>query len=215
MSQIRKINGVYYIEFHARGLLYSQVAGTHLEEAQKLLRQVEEKIAGGEALTITRHIDLPDFYERFLCEAKAQYSTQSVKRFAGTIKHFSSFLDESFPQVHRLDQLTPALMESYKVYSTKTQKAKIVNLTILLIRDVLEFGIKLGFLNDNPALHVRLLPWPKTVERKQTLRYNKARQLLSQGVGLGKLSQLLNLPDISRAVYYANLIPLTRDDVYN
>jgi len=217
LGQIRKINGVYYIEFHARGLLYSQVVGTHLEEAQKLLLQVEEKIAGGEALTMTRHIDLPDFFERFLLEAKGQYyySPKSVKRFTTTIKHFSSFLDENFPQVCQLAQLTPAILESYKAYLVKTQKVKIVNLTILLIRDILEFGIKLGFLNDNPALHVRLLPWPKTPERRTTARYNKARQLLTKGVSLSKLSQLLNLSDISRAVYYANLIPLSREDVYN
>ena len=78
MGQIRKINDVYYIEFYARGLLYSQIAGDNLEEAQKLLPQVEEKIAGGEALTIVRHIDLPDFFERFLVEAKDQYSTLKV-----------------------------------------------------------------------------------------------------------------------------------------
>ncbi len=215
MGQIRKINGVYYIEFHARGLLYSQVAGPHLEEAQKLLLQVEEKIAGGEALTITRHIDLPDFYERFLSEARAQYNPKSVKRFISTIKHFSGFLGENFPQVRQLAQLTPAIIESYKVYLVKTQKVKIVNLTILLMRDLLEFGIKLGFLNDNPSLHVRLLPWPKAAERRPTVRYNKARQLLPKGVGLAKFAQLLNLSDISRAVYYANLIPLSREDVYN
>ena len=78
MGQIRKINDIYYIEFHARGLLYSQVAGTRLKEARKLLKQVEEKIAGGEALTIIRHIDLPDFFERFLSEASLQYSPKSV-----------------------------------------------------------------------------------------------------------------------------------------
>ena len=215
MGQIRHINGVYYIEFYARGLLYSQVAGSNLQEAKKLLMEVEEKIAGGEALTMTRHIDLPDFYERFLSEARAQHSPPSVKRFTSTIKHFSSFLDADFPQVRRLAQLTPAVVESYKIYLVKTQKPKIVNLTILLIRDILEFGIKLGFLNDNPSLHVRLLPWPKTPKRRPTARYIKARQLLAQGVSLSKLSRLLNLPDISRAVYYANLIPLSREDVYN
>ena len=245
MGQIRKINGVYYIEFHARGLLYSQVAGNNLEEAQKLLLRVEEKIAGGEALTITRHIDLPDFYERFLSEARVQYSPQSVKRFTSTIKHFSGFLDENFPQVRQLAQLTPVIIESYKAYliampfpkvshmsfpnhdlhrrssaignpgMASSRGIKIVNLTILLIRDILEFGIKLGFLNDNPSLHVRLLPWPTALERRPTVRYNKARQLLSKGLGLGKLSQLLKLPDVSRALYYANLIPLSREDVYS
>ena len=98
----------------------------------------------------------------------------------------------------------------------KKQKVKIVNLSILLVRDILEFGIKLGFLNDNPSLHVRLLPWPRTLERKPTARYDLAKQpLLPKGVGLVKLAQLLKLPDISRAIYYANLIPLSREDEYS
>src|SRR5208282_660423 len=143
------------------------------------------------------------------------FSPRTVDRFTATIKHFSSFLEENFPQVRQLAQLTPAIIESYKVYLVKTQKIKIVNLTILLTRDILEFGIKLGFLNDNPSLHVRLLPWPKVPERRTTARYELARKLLPKGVGLGKMAQLLKLPDISRAIYYANLIPLSREDVYN
>ena len=214
MGQIRKINDVYYIEFYARGLLYSQVAGPDLEEAGKLLSQVEKKIADGEALTIARYIDLPDFYERFLLEASSQHSLKSVKRFAGTIKHFNGFLQVNFPQARQLDQLTPAIIESYKTYLVKTQKVKIVNLSILLIRDILEFGIKLGFINDNPSLHVHLLPWPKMSERKSTLRYKTAQQLLLKGVGIGKLAQLLKLSHISRAIYYADLIPLKRQDIY-
>jgi len=215
MGQIRKINDVYYIEFYARGLLYSQVAGRKLEEAQRLLLQVEEKIAGGEALTITRHIDLADFYERFQTETRAQFAPKTVKRFAVTITHFSNFLENDFPQVRQLSQLTPAIMESYKVYLVKTQETKIVNLTILLIRDILEFGIKLGFLNDNPSLHVHLLPWPKILKRRPSARYSQAKQLILQGVGISKLAQLLNLPDINRVIYFANLIPLSREDVYN
>ena len=216
MGQIRKINGVYYIEFHARGLLYSQIGGNTEVEAQRLLRQVEEKIAGGEALTIARHIELPDFFDRFLADAAVQYpfSPRTVKRFAAAIKHFSAFLQENYPQARQLAQLTPAIIESYKAYLTKTQKIMIVNLTILLIRDILDFGIKLGFLNDNPSLHVRLLPWPEALKRKVTRRYEIAKRLLPQGVGLGKLVQLLKLPDISRAVYYAHLIPLSREDIY-
>lgn len=217
MGQIRKINDIYYIEFHARSLLYSQIAGSNLEEARKLLQEVEEKIARGEALTIARHIDLPDFFERFIVEAKSQFydSPKSVERFGTLLNHFSSFLAQDFPKVHQLAELTPVIIESYKVYLVKTQKVKVVNLSILLIRDILEFGIKLGFLNDNPSLHVRLLPWPRTSERKSTARYEMAKQLLSQRVGLAKMTQLLKLPDISRAIYYANLIPLSREDVYN
>lgn len=213
MGQIRKINDVYYIEFYARGLLYSQIAGQNIDEARKLLQEVEAKIAGGEALTVARLIELPDFFERFISEVSVKYGPSSVKRFQETIKHFSEFLKLDHPQVHQLAQITPAIMESYKAHLAKNQKPKIVNFTILLIRDILEFGITLGFLNDNPSLHVRLLPWPKTPERKLTDRYDQARELLYKGVSLSKLSLLLKLTDISRTIYFVHLIPLSREDM--
>jgi hypothetical protein len=214
MGQIRKINGLYYIEFHARGLLYSQVAGDDPKKARQLLDEVEAKIAGGEALTIVRHIDLADFYERFLAQAGDLYTPQSIRRFSSTIGHFNSFIKAELPQVCQLAQLTPAIIESYKAHLVKTQKPKAVNLTILLLRDILEFGIKLGFLNDNPSLHVRLSVWPDSPDRKKTARYELARHLLNTGVGLGKLAQLLKLRDIAQGVYFSGLIPLSREEAY-
>jgi hypothetical protein len=214
MGQIRKINDVYYVEFHARGLLYSQLAGDKLEEAQKLLHQVEEKIACGEALTLSRHIELPDFFDRFLAETRERFGPRTVRRFECSIQDFCEFLKKEFPRVNRLDQLTPAVVESYKKFSAGRQKAKTVNLSILLIRDILEFGIRLRFINDNPALHVRLLPWPAPNKRRETQRYLQAARLLSQGVSLSKLAQLLKLTDITRAVYFADLIPLSREDLH-
>jgi site-specific recombinase XerD len=212
LGNIRQINGVYYIEFYARGLLYSQVAGQSLEEAQRLLSQVEEKIAGGEALTITRYIDLPDFFERFLSQARGERSPKTVGRFSSVIKHFSSFLKSDFSQVTQLSQITPAVLESYKAYLVKTQKPKMANFTVLLIREILEFGIKLGFINDNPSLHLRLLPWSRAAQRRSTPRHELAKQLLSKGIGLAKCAQLMGLTDMARLMYFADLIPLNWQD---
>ncbi len=215
MGKIRQINGLYYIDYMARGLLYSQLAGSNLKEAQDLLEKIEEKIATGEALTISRHIDLPDFFERFLTDSANHHSPKSVARYAAVIKHFLDFLSKDFIHVHQLDGLTPVIMETYKMTLVKSRKAMTVNFSILLLRDVLEFGIKLGFLNDNPSLHVQLLPWPSRPERKATARYIKASELLQIGVGLGKLSVLLGFKDIARTLYFSNLIPLSRHDVKN
>ncbi len=214
MGQIRKINDTYYIEFYARGLLYSQIAGNDLETARDLLLQIEGKIERGENLTISRHIELQDFFRRFLAEATTQHGSSSVRRFSSTIRHFSDFLRNDFPKIHQLDQVVPSVVESYKADLARAQKAKIVNLSVLLLRDILEFGIKLGFINDNPGLHVRLLPWPKSTERKMTERCIKAKQLLSQGVSISKAAQLLNLSDMARLFYFAHSIPLSREDAY-
>ena len=209
MGQVRKINGVYYIEFYARSLLYSQMAGSDLAHAQKLLDEVEAKIARGEALTVARHIELPDFFERFLSEAKRQNTAKTVGRLASTIDHFRDFLQANFPCARQLAQLNPMILEAYKQHLVKSQSIKVANLTILLLRDVLDYGIKLGFINDNPSLHVSLLPWPKRSAYRPTARYQKAQQFLSKGLGLLKFSQLLRLPDVARLMYFSGLIPIS------
>ena len=99
MGQIRKVGDVYYIEFYARGLIYSQVAGPDPVAAQQLLEQTEAKIASGEALTIVREIDLPVFFEQFLQEANTQHSSQTSRRFLQLTEHFTQFIKSDFPSL--------------------------------------------------------------------------------------------------------------------
>jgi len=214
MGTIRKVGDIYYIEFYARGLLYAQAAGPDPVSAQKLLEQTEAKIAGGEAMTVAREIDLAVFFEQFLSIIRQGFSPRTVERFSRAIAHFKTFLKTQYPNVSRLSQVTPSVIESYKVFLMSSAKPVLVNFSILLLREALEHGIKSGFINDNPTLHVRLLPWPVR-QRPATRRYRLARELFSKGASFGKTFELLRLPDIGRMVYYANLIPLSREDMYN
>ena len=216
MGQVRKIGNTYYIEFYARGLLYSQIAGPDLAAAKKLLEDIEAKIAGGEALTIVRDIDLPVFLEQFLNDVVSQYPSKTLERLRLTTSHFSAFFKQTHPHLAKLSQVTPAVIESYKAYLIQGRDVnpKKVNLTLLLLREILEYGIKTGFINDNPTVHVRLLPVP-AVSRVLTARGKMVRDLLGKGGLLGRISILLKISDIARLMYYANLIPLSREDMYN
>lgn len=164
MGQIHKIGDEYYIEFTARGLVYQQKAGNDLAKAEVLLRSVEEKIANGEAMTLAREIDWDIFFAEYLKNARMQYHPATIRRLQSTVVNFSEFLKGSCPQVSRLSQITPRVIEDYKNYGIKKRTAatgglnpKVINLTLLLLREILEHGIKTGFINDNPTLHVRLL----------------------------------------------------------
>jgi hypothetical protein len=214
MGQIRKVGEMYYIEFYARGLMYSQVAGTSEEEAQKLLAEVQSKIAQGESLTIVREIDLDVFFERFLGYAKEKFSDKSLKRFTSLWKHWIRFLNQDYPHIHKLSQITPVVVESYKVALTKTSKPKIANLTILLLREILEYGIRIGFINDNPTLHISLLKLPLTKERTGP-RSLMAKDLLKRSLPLEKVYSILKLTDVAQIMFWSNFIPLKREDIYS
>ncbi len=215
MGRVRNIDGVYYIEFYARGLMYSQVAGPDLKVAEALLAKTEATIASGEALTIVREIDLAVFYAQFLQEASGEYKAPTIKRFTSLIRHFDHFLKFNSPQVLKLSQITPQVVELYKGSLVKVVKPRIVNLSLLLLRDILEYGIKIGFLNDNPTLHVRLLPLEGKGEIPQTPRYRLIKGLFAQGLTIGRVCQLVKFSDVARLMYYAKIIPLSREDMYN
>ncbi len=212
MGTIRQIGDTYYIEFYARGLLYSQIAGPDLAAAQKLLNQTEATIAGGEALTVVRHIDLVVFVEQFIGYIQPEYSAKTVSRFGDLILHFQKFLAKDYPDIKQLSQITPSVIESYKVFLVSSVDNKMVNFSILLLREIMEYGIKIGFLNDNPTVHVRLLPLPVR-KNKNTPQRLFIKDLFAKGVGFGKVYKLSKLSDIAKMMYYGDLIPLSRADM--
>jgi len=214
MGQIRKVGDLYYIEFNARGLTYSQVAGSTPEEAQRMLDQVESTIAQGESLTVAREIELKDFIGRFHAYAAQRFSSKSLKRLMLAWDDWMIFLARNYSSIQRLSQITPSVLESYKANLITQAKPKTVNLTILLLREIFEYGIRIGFINDNPSLHLSLMP-VTAAKIKESSRTTLAKDLLGRHVSLEKICSILKLSDIAQIIYWSNFIPLKREDVYN
>ena len=78
---------------------------------------------------------------------------------------------------------------------------------------MMEHGIKLGFIHDNPTLHVQLLPLPNK-RRPLTKRYQLAKEFLVKMGSFGRVFRLLKLNDIARMMYFSDLIPLSREEMY-
>ena len=162
MGTIRKIKDEYYIEFFARGLKYQQRAGTDKTYAQKLLSDIESKIAQGEMGTIVRDVDADIFFGDFLEYAQGRFGKKTFQRYKAAVGHFEKFFFERKSAQKKLSGVTPSVLEDYRAQLLKIQKAKglkphTVNLTLILLRDVLEYSRKLGYLNDNPMLHIKLV----------------------------------------------------------
>ncbi len=164
MGEVKKINDEYYIEFFARGLKYQQKAGSDRVKAEALLATIEDKIAKGEAAMIVRDVDIDIFFLDFDEYGAKTYTPKTFKRYQSTAKHFFSFLRTQLPALIKLSQVTPNVIEQYKGYlqkisdpKQKKRTPKTVNLTLILLKDILEYARKLGYLNDNPAIHTPLV----------------------------------------------------------
>jgi len=154
MGTIQKIGEDYFIEFYARGLKYQQKAGPDRKAAQKALEEIEAKIARGEAAVIVRDVDIDIFLKDFLHYSRTQHTPKTVRRFQSLKKYFLSFLEKQMPTVVKLSQVTPVVVEQYK---NSLRRPEVINLTIILLREVFAYAIKLGYLNDDPSLHIRFV----------------------------------------------------------
>ncbi len=164
MGKVHKIGEEYYVEFEARGLKYQQKAGPDEQAAWKLLAEIEGKIKNGEMGIMVRDVDVDIFWRDFINDAKSQHTMKTVQRFLLTIEHFDAFCKTDFSEVKKLSQLTPKVFERYRAYLIKISsekylkvKPRAINLTLMLLRGIFDYAIKLGYLNDNPVLHIRML----------------------------------------------------------
>lgn len=181
MGQVKKIGREYTIEFYARGLLYQQKAGHDPRSARKLLQDIEEKIAKGEMNTLVREAELDIFFKTFLEFAKKNHTRKTYGRFKEALGHFAKFLGKKLPPLTKLPSITPKVMEDYKEDLIKTngsQAKGIINLRLFLLGQVWEYARKLGYLNDNPMLHVRWLKEEKK-RRGNTLTEEEVRQVFN------------------------------------
>ncbi len=171
MGSVRKINSEYFIEFFARGLKYQQKIGPDKTKAQKALQDIEAKIANGEAAIIVRDVDLDIFFQDFLENLAPKHFPKTIQRYQSTITHFQHYLRLEHPSLQQLSAITPRIIEEYKLYVLKnfrpgnSSHPNIVNLTLILLRDFLQYAIQLGYLSDNPVLYIRFVSVSRSVSR--------------------------------------------------
>jgi integrase len=194
MGEIRKIGDEYYIEFYARGLKYQQKGGASRAEAERLLKEIEEKIARGEESLIVRDVDLNIFFFDFLEHAKAEHTPRTVLRYQAVVRTFEEFLKAAPARVRKLSGITPGVIERYK--SRLKGKPRGVNFSLLLLSDILQYGIKLGYINDDPTLHVRLLDMGKG-RRPPVLDHGEMARIAKKGSPEAKMTEWMALTGMS------------------
>lgn len=200
MGTIKKIGDIFYVEFEARGLKYQQIAGPDEKAAQALLETIESKLRGGELNTVVRDAPVPLFFQDFCEYIGKQYSIATVQRLDQAALHLADYLKMKNGGVQHMSQLTPKVLEDYKFFLLREKQvvAWQINFTLLLLREMFEYAIKMGYLNDNPTLHIR----PVEDRRVYKRRDEQVEDFLRKGISIFRLQQAMNWGDVLRAMPY-------------
>ncbi len=179
MGRIYKRGRVWYLDVMAHGHRVRRRVGTSKRVAEQALADAEAKIARDE-FGFTKHdIGIETFLERFLDYSRANHQKTTTNRYRAVIDHFSVFLKDQYPDIGMVSQITPEVIDRYKVarkdawvnpngdaveseddvsgYTRKGARAHTINFEIGTLRTVLNVAIKWGYLKENPTKQVRKL----------------------------------------------------------
>ena len=165
MATLRKIGNEYFVEYYAQGLKFAKRGGTDLAHAEKLKNQIEASYPERmEDMYTVRDDSADSFFKAFRQYAKKEFPDRTYRRYISVCNHFEDFLNHHLSAQRKIREITPRLIEEYKAYLLKLNsfnqvrvKPQMINFTLYILGDIMEYAITCKSLNDNPARHVQFL----------------------------------------------------------
>ena len=212
MAEIKKIGDEFFVEYYAQGLLFHKKGGKTLPEAEVVLKKIEDSLPDQHKWYRVREDKVDQVFQNFLQIIQNDFPDATYLRFKNLSEHFRKFLALIFPDYQLISHVTPHVVSRYSQYLIEElkgisdrQKVRHVNFSLLLLSEVFTQAISWGALNDNPVLHVKpfrrdLLSHPR---QPPSLKNEKIRQLIANGVSFIRIMQLVGIKDIGCMSYFS------------
>ena len=174
MATIYKRNdtGTWYVSYYYNNKRISEKVGKNKKVAQYRRNEIELQLVKGERpINSERPIsELMSKYEVHL--ATRPYSKRYHDRISNYFNNFQKYL--SLQVIIKIEEITYEYLDQYLTYRIKDDgiSHKTANGELDFIRNMLNYGIELGYLKDNPASKLKRF---KVV--KKTPRYYSEEEL--------------------------------------
>ncbi|MDD5431664.1 MAG: site-specific integrase [Candidatus Omnitrophica bacterium] len=165
---LRKDN--WYIDYYANGIRKREKIGTSKKLAETVLQKRKVQVAEGKFLDIKREkkIKFDDFANEYL-EVYSKPNNRSWKADLHNLNRLKSFFDGVC-----LHEITPLLVERFKVERVKEVKPATVNRALARLKSIFNKAIAWGKFNGvNPVNSVKFFP-----EDNQRTRYLEKEEII-------------------------------------
>lgn len=156
MGSIRKRGKTWYIDYRINGKRYQKAIGKSKQIAELALKDIEVKIAMKRAGFPTQY-KISDWKEQFLKYIQAHLRPRTIERYKESLTWFFQFLERLPDPPVYLSDITPQIIEDFKLERLERVKRKTVNNDLSTIRRFLNLAIQRGYLNENPIRKVEFL----------------------------------------------------------
>ena len=116
MSRIFKRKKVWYLDFRVQGRRVRSRVGTSKRLAELALKETEAKIIRNEYDLDFEDLDISIMIDKFLDYHKTNNRNSTAVRYRSVMNHLTDYLAGHRPDIVRLSQLTPEVIEGYKAY---------------------------------------------------------------------------------------------------
>jgi integrase len=194
MASIFKIKDVWYIDYRLKGLRVRHRIGRSRKAADAYLKKIEYDLSLGGRNLIPREYDVDEFNQEYLDYARANKSFTSYQRDKTTVNCLLPFLKNR--GIRYLSEITPKLLDDYKVQRLKKAGKATVNRDFNTIRAMLNMAVKWDRIYENPAAKVARVREqeiiPRFLEEKQVAAILKAaKKFYTKSAKQGYLYPLL------------------------
>ena len=199
MATIYKRGRTWYLDLRVNGKRIRRKVGSSKKIAELALKDAEVKIARDEFGFTKNDIGNRKFFDRFLEYSKAIHQITTTNRYRAVIDHFITFLNEKRHALGFLSQITPEVIDQYKVHrktvwinpngsqvetkegikghTRKGARAHTINFEIGTLRTIFYLAMKWGYLKENPTKLVKRLKVDDS-KKIRLLSIEECRQLL-------------------------------------
>ena len=191
MARIFKIKNNWYIDYNLDGKRIRKVIGRYKKIAELALSKIEVKIAEKRAGFFVSDKKLSEYIPQFLSHVRVHVKSSTVKRYVQITGHLSGFLDTLEDPPVKLSQVTPSVIEQYKLYRLGFVKPQTVNYELTCLHHFFRYAVEMKYIRSNPTQEIKKIRKPQRKAPRFLTREEIARLLTKASPNLNNIIRFL------------------------
>lgn len=179
MGTIRKRGKTWCIDYRLDGKRTVKAIGYSKRIAELALADIQIKIAKRRTDLFTIDKKLSEYIPQFLSYIHVHSKPLTTRRYKQVIEHLSNFLDTLEDPPAKLSQVTPPLIEQYKLHRLDFVKPQTVNCELILLHHFFRYAMDMKYIYSNPTQHIKKIKKP-TKKAPRFLTKKEITDLLRQ-----------------------------------
>ena len=191
MARIFKRNRNWYVDYNLDGKRIRKVIGRSKQIAQLALSDIEVKIAKRRAGFFVSDKKLADYIPQFLSHVRVHVKPSTTTRYVQIIGHLSDFLDTLEDPPAKLSQITPPLIEQYKLHRLGFVKPQTVNYELTCLHHFFRYAVEMKYIQSNPTQEIKKIRNPQRKAPRFLTQEEIARLLTKANPNLNNIIRFL------------------------